>query len=181
MNRIEAAAVLGVHDDASSRQVRAAYRQRIREHHPDRAGPDATLDAARIIEAYQVMSAPPPAPAPAPAPVRAAPRAQVDHTVTLVDDDTVAFAFPADEVFALLVEAADDIGDVTYVDPDAGLLEVLVTLAFGGPWSVVISLQGRMDRVEAFCTVEALDGSDAQTGPVVSLLLDSLRRRLRGR
>jgi hypothetical protein len=84
-------------------------------------------------------------------------------------------------VFALLVEAADDIGDVTYVDPDAGLLEVLVTLAFGGPWSVVISLQGRMDRVEAFCTVEALDGSDAQPGPVVSLLLDSLRRRLRGR
>jgi hypothetical protein len=184
MDRSEAASVLGVHDGASSRQVRAAYRERIREHHPDRAGPDATLDAARIIEAYQVMSAPAPAPAPASAPsapVSAPPRAHTDHTVTLVDDDTVAFAFPADEVFALLVEAADDIGDVTYVDPDAGLLEVLVTLAFGGPWSVVISLQGRMDRVEAFCTVEALDGSDAQPGPVVSLLLDSLRRRLRGR
>jgi len=172
--------VLGVHDTASTRQVRAAYRQRIREHHPDRAGPDATVDAARIIEAYEVMSAPAPAPAPAPvtAPSR---RGRPDHSVMLVDDDTVAFAFPADEVFALLVEAADDIGDITYVDPDAGLLEVLVTLAFGGPWSVVISLQGRMDRVEAFCTVEALDGSDAQPGPVVSLLLDSLRRRLRGR
>lgn len=172
--------MLGVHDTASTRQVRAAYRQRIREHHPDRAGPDATVDAARIIEAYEVMSAPAPAPAPAPvtAPSR---RGRPDHSVMLVDDDTVAFAFPADEVFALLVEAADDIGDITYVDPDAGLLEVLVTLAFGGPWSVVISLQGRMDRVEAFCTVEALDGSDAQPGPVVSLLLDSLRRRLRGR
>ncbi|MBV9953206.1 MAG: DnaJ domain-containing protein [Acidimicrobiia bacterium] len=180
MDRHEAAAVLGVHDTASTRQVRAAYRQRIREHHPDRAGPDATVDAARIIEAYEVMSAPAPAPAPAPvtAPSR---RGRPDHSVMLVDDDTVAFAFPADEVFALLVEAADDIGDITYVDPDAGLLEVLVTLAFGGPWSVVISLQGRMDRVEAFCTVEALDGSDAQPGPVVSLLLDSLRRRLRGR
>jgi hypothetical protein len=182
MDRAEAASVLGVRDDASSRQLRAAYRQRIRERHPDRAGPNATLDAARIIEAYEVMSAPAAAPAPAP-PMPPPPprRAPTDHTVTLVDDDTVAFAFPADEVFALLVEAADDIGDVTYVDPDAGLLEVLVTLAFGGPWSVVISLQGRMDRVEAFCTVEALDGSDAQPGPVVSLLLDSLRRRLRGR
>jgi hypothetical protein len=190
MDRVEAAAVLGVHDSASSRQVRAAYRQRIREHHPDRAGPDATVDAARIIEAYQVMSTPTPAPPPVTAPppperreqgVRTERGERADHTVTLVDDDTVAFAFPAEEVFALLVEAADDIGDVTYVDPDAGLLEVLVTLAFGSPWSVVISLQGRMDRVEAFCTVEALDGSDAQPGLVVSLLLDSLRRRLRGR
>jgi hypothetical protein len=183
MDRAEAAAVLGVGDRASSRQVRAAYRERIRERHPDRAGPNATLDAARIIEAYQVMSEPAPAPASVPAPPsRPAPRQeQPEHLVTLVDDDTVGFAFPADEVFALLVEAADDIGDVTYVDPDAGLLEVLVTLAFGGPWSVVVSLQGRVDRVEAFCTVEALDGSDTRPGLVVSLLLDSLRRRLRGR
>jgi hypothetical protein len=183
MDRAEAAAVLGVRDGASTRQVRAAYRQRIRERHPDRAGPNATLDAARIIEAYRVMSDPAPAVVPrraepAPAPPRADP---AGGTVVLVDDDTVAFAFPADEVFGLLVEAADDIGDVTYVDPDAGLLEVLVTLPFGGPWSVVVSLQGRADRVEAFCTVEALDGSEARPGPVVSLLLDSLRRRLRGR
>ena len=93
----------------------------------------------------------------------------------------MGFAFPADEVFVLLAEVADEIGDVTYIDPDAGLLEVLVTPVGSGPWSVVLSLQGRADRVEAFCTVEALDGSEAQSGPVVSLLLDSLRRRLRGR
>ena len=93
----------------------------------------------------------------------------------------MGFAFPADEVFVLLTEVADEIGDITYIDPDAGLLEVLVTPVGSGPWSVVLSLQGRADRVEAFCTVEALDGSEAHSGPVVSLLLDSLRRRLRGR
>jgi hypothetical protein len=58
---------------------------------------------------------------------------------------------------------------------------VLVTPAGTGPWSVVLSLQGRADQVEAFCTVEALDGSEARPGPVVTLLLDSLRRRLRSR
>jgi hypothetical protein len=190
VDRTEAAALLGVPRDASVRQVRAAYRQRIRERHPDRAGPGATLDAARIIEAYRTLSDPrpvttPSAPAPAspaapapPAPVASRP---TDGRVTLVDDDTVAFSFPADEVFVLLVEVADEIGDVTYVDPDAGLLEVLVTPVGSGPWSVVLSLQGRSDQVEAFCTVEALDGSEARPAAVVNLLLDSLRRRLRGR
>ena len=189
MERREAAALLGIADDASERQLRSAYRRRIRERHPDRAGPAATLDAARIIEAYRTLSdpdttadpveAPPPGPAPV---VRTAPPPeQTGGLVTLVDDETVGFAFPADEVFVLLAEVADEIGDVTYIDPDAGLLEVLVTPAGSGPWSVVLSLQGRADRVEAFCTVEALDGSEAQSGPVVSLLLDSLRRRLRGR
>ena len=144
MERREAAALLGITDDASEHQLRTAYRRRIRERHPDRAGPAATLDAARIIEAYRVLSDPDAttdpvgAPEPGPAPV-------------------VRTAPPPDQTGGL------------------------VTPAGSGPWSVVLSLQGRADRVEAFCTVEALDGSEAQSGPVVSLLLDSLRRRLRGR
>jgi hypothetical protein len=189
MEASEAAALLGVPRDATSRQLRTAYRRRIRERHPDRAGPAATLDATRIIEAYRVLSDPAtqvdpvttPAAADSPVVRTAAPPDGTGSLVTLVDDETVGFAFPADEVFVLLAEVADSIGDVTYIDPDAGLLEVLVTPSGSGPWSVVLSLQGRADRVEAFCTVEALDGSEAQSGPVVSLLLDSLRRRLRGR
>jgi hypothetical protein len=180
MERAEAAALLGIEGEATEPQLRAAYRQRIRERHPDRAGPGATIDAARIIEAYRVLSDPAPAPAPTPAPTPAR-TPDAGGLVTLVDDETVGFAFPADEVFVLLTEVADEIGDITYIDPDAGLLEVLVTPVGSGPWSVVLSLQGRADRVEAFCTVEALDGSEAHSGPVVSLLLDSLRRRLRRR
>jgi hypothetical protein len=183
VERSEAAALLGVRGDEPARQLRAAYRRRIRERHPDRAGEAATSEAARIIEAYRTLlaaaGAPSPVPASTPPPAPAPPDAGL---VTLVDDETVGFAFPADEVFVLLAEAADEIGDVTYLDPDAGLLEVLVTPAEGGPVSVVLTLQGRAERVEAFCTVESLDGSAVASGPVVSVLLDALRRRLlRGR
>jgi len=185
VDRREAAAVLGVGPSAPAHEVRDAYRRRIRARHPDRAGGAATGEAARIIEAYAVLRTLPvviDVDAPVDIEVethRGPPRFD---TVTLVDDDTVGFTVPADEVFGLLLDAAHEIGDVTYVDPEGGLLEAFVTLPGRPVCSLLLSLQGRADLVDAFCTVESLDAGPAPpVGDVISLLLGALRARLRAR
>jgi curved DNA-binding protein CbpA len=190
VDRSDAAAVLGVARNASSTEVREAYRRRIRQRHPDVAGSGSTRDATLIIEAYQVLRSPappepPPARRPPPRPTEVVPdppTAQADDAVVLIDGETMGFSFPADEVFQLLLDAAYEIGDVTYVDPIANLLEARVQFEGGPACSVVLSLQGRAERVEAFCTVESLDGSrPPPTSEVVSLLSSILAARLRRR
>ncbi|MEJ7583307.1 MAG: hypothetical protein WKF43_04300 [Acidimicrobiales bacterium] len=101
----------------------------------------------------------------------------------MLDDDTLAIAVPADEVFLLLLESAHSVGEVTYVDPEGGLIEAIV--AFQDPQvpvcSVVLSLQGRAERVEAFCTIESLDASvPPPVADVVALLAAQVRHRLSG-
>lgn len=49
-------AILGVHPDASLAEVRTAYRQAARLHHPDRGGTHARMKA--INEAYEVLRDP---------------------------------------------------------------------------------------------------------------------------
>ncbi|MEJ7583308.1 MAG: J domain-containing protein [Acidimicrobiales bacterium] len=80
MDRDEAAALLGVEPSSQPAAVRAAWRSRIRTRHPDRAGPQATDEAARLNEAYALLrrgqptAAPPATPAPASS-ARSGPRA----------------------------------------------------------------------------------------------------------
>lgn len=50
--------VLGVRPDASPEAIRAAYRDRARLHHPDRAGSAAAGEMAAVNEAYRVLSDP---------------------------------------------------------------------------------------------------------------------------
>lgn len=178
MNREEAAALLGVGSLSTSDEVRAAYRAQIRNRHPDRAGARGTADAARLNEAYALLRRSAPM-----RPESTDPEVPVPE-VEVLDDDTLALAIPVEEVFLLLLNTAHDVGEVTYVDPDAGLIETIVT--FAGPdlpaCSVVLSLQGRADRVEAFCSVESLQGSDPPpVSEVVALLASGVRKRLQQR
>lgn len=192
VDRAEAAELLRVSIDAQPEAIRDAYRGRIRTEHPDVAGTQATARAARLNEAYDLLRQPlvdrprasvtsRPAtfhPAADPEPHRAAIATDV---IKLIDDDTVGFTFPADEVFPLLVDVADDIGEISYVDANCGILETIVAFEGEPVCSVLLSLQGRSDQVEAFCTIEALDGSAAPpTSAVVDLLLRRLRSRLDG-
>jgi len=187
LNRDEAAALLGIASSSPPAEVRAAYRTRIRVSHPDRAGDQATDDAARINEAYAVLRRPA-----APKPPKGGGRSVVDSSasghrragtpvVQVVDDGTLAVAIPTDELFLLLLNTANDVGEVTYADPEGGLIEAIV--AFADPslpvCSVVLSLQGRSDRVEAFCTVASLDGTTPPPiADVVALLAARIRQRL---
>lgn len=69
MDPVEARRVLGVAPGAAWPTVRRAYRDRIRHHHPDRAGAAGVADAVQIIEAFRVLDderrrPAPPAPTP---------------------------------------------------------------------------------------------------------------------
>lgn len=188
----EAARLLEVGLDDPWDEVRRAYRAHIRAHHPDRAGPASAGRAAVIIEAYAVLvahrtaaaspSAPPPATPPAPATaVRAAwadePLGPVPG-VTRVDADTLALDAPAGETFRWLTEAAHEIGEITYVDRSVPILEVLCRFEGEPATSLVITLQGRADGTEAFCTAESIEARPAPpTSAVVDLLELALRRR----
>ncbi|MBI2709575.1 MAG: J domain-containing protein [Actinobacteria bacterium] len=190
MDRDEAARVLGVAGDAPPEDVRAAYRRLIRRHHPDTAGPGdaptATTDASLVIEAWGVLRAAPGGPAepsPAPAgpgaePVAEGPAATAAASVW-VEGDTVLLPFAREEAFLLLLDCASDLGEVTYLDPDLGLVESVVTFVGTGACSLVVSFQGRADHIDAFCTVEALDGGPApRADAVADLLARTARARL---
>ena len=189
----EAATLLGLTIGADQREVRRAYLRCIRSRHPDIAGPAATADAARINEAYVVMSVIGEArsnrvtttrqtevsrPRTANSSNSRSSEPHEGDTVTLVDDETVGFTFPAEQVFALLVEVSDDLGSVTYVDANAGLLEAHMQFEGFPRCSVMVTLQGGT-TVEALCTVESLEpGTPPPVGEVVALLAAALRQRL---
>ncbi|MBK9178536.1 MAG: DnaJ domain-containing protein [Acidimicrobiales bacterium] len=175
----EASRVLGVADDAPWPEVRAAYRRLVRAHHPDVARhADAGRTTARITAAYTVLRASRDGPGrtePGAGPV-AGPVAEPLVAEPLVAEaDTLLLDAPHDEAFFALLDGADRLGEVTYVDADAGLLEVIVELCGLPAASVVITLQGRAQGTEAFVTVEPLGATEAPaTAAVVALLAELL-------
>jgi hypothetical protein len=169
MDVTRARAVLGVAAGASWAEVRATYRARIGAAHPDRAGGDtaraaalndafATLARARRAGALHTRSGPAGRAAPAPAEASPAPRPRGPGVpAEVLDGDTIHLPMPADEAFARLVEACHHVGDVTYVDRSCAILEALVRIEGEGVCSLVISLQGRADGTDAFCTLESIE------------------------
>ena len=191
MNPVEAARVLGVGADADDHAVRAAYLREIRAHHPDRAGPGASERAAVIIEAYRVLlhAAPeertPPAPPPEHPTSRSAAREPWGHApeglappVRRLDGDALLLDAPADETFRWLLDAAHDVGEITYVDRSMPILEVLCRFVDEPATSLLLTLQGRGEGTEVFCTVESIEARPAPPAEaVVDLLELALHRR----
>ena len=192
MTPAEAARILGVGHRATADEVRIAYRSQIRTHHPDRAGPASAGRAAAIVEAYRVLTElglpvddDPPAAAP-----RAEPGGPVPPRTTTtdlaygappvgrVDTDTLALGAPADESFRWLLDAAHDVGEITYVDRSMPIMEVLCRFEGEPATSLLLTLQGRGERTEVFCTVESIEARPAPpTSAVVDLLELALHRR----
>lgn len=182
MDISEARAVLGVSETDGWEVVRLAYRQRIRAAHPDTHGVGSTPLAARLNQAYTVLSrakragslhapAAPNAPAP-PSPPPPPPPPPVG--VTVVGADTVLLAAPPDEAFALLLEAGHRVGDVSYVDRACAIFEVVVRHE-GETCSLVVTLQGRAHGTEAFLTLEAMErAATLPPGPVVERVVAAL-------
>jgi hypothetical protein len=180
VDRDEAARLLGIAPTATAEEARRAFRALIRRQHPDRAGVGATAGATLLIEAHRVLRAAPartPGPGPAPGPRPAAGTggsgtpvdARVEGDALLVDADPAT-------VMARLVEAGHALGEITYLDRSSGFVEVLLLVQGDddpapAAVSLVASLQGRLDAVEVFCTVERLDGHPAPpVAPIVAAL-----------
>lgn len=97
--------------------------------------------------------------------------------VRLVGNDSISVSAPAEEALMLLIDAGHDLGEISYLDRTAGLLEVIVEFVEAPTSSVLFSLQGRADgTTEVFCTVEALSGGDSPPAEAVTrLVLRTLR------
>jgi hypothetical protein len=176
MDPDEAAHVLGVPPGADPVVLRSAYRQLIRDRHPDHAGQDHTAAAARIIEAYTVLRrvAPVPAPPAAPAP----PPPDDRSPVAPFGDDTLVVHGRADVVVRMLLDAAHDLGEVTYVDLGAGLVQLVVTFEGGPVCLFLLTLHRRAGHVEVHLAVDSLDARPAPPiGAVMALLVDVVRQR----
>jgi hypothetical protein len=185
----DALAELGLAPGCDEAAARSEYRRRLRLTHPDLSDAgDATERTVRLTAAYRVVLAGLAEPTGAGAhavdeqPVVATePMEAVEPDpapqVTLVDAETIGISAPALEVVPLLIEAAHQLGDITYLDPGAGLLEVVVEFVGAPTSSVVLSLQGRATGVtEVFCSVEPLSGGEAPAADAVTqLLLRTLR------
>lgn len=177
MNREEAARLLGVAPDAPAAAVRAAFRAGVRQEHPDRSGRPGSVAVSRLVEARRTLLAPTPAAA-AP-PLRASSPPPPRPVVPLdarVEGDTLLVHADPDTVVARLVEAAHALGEITYLDRSAGLVEVMLQVQeeddpAPAACSLVVSLQGRLDGIEVFGTVERLDGHPAPpVAPIVAAL-----------
>lgn len=181
-----ARAWLGLGPAPTWTEVRVAYRAQIAAAHPDRAGGDthraalvnqayATLDRAhregRLHQHPGPVSAP--SPPPRPRPPDHAPR---EEPPEVLDGDTVHLQAPPDEAFVRVLEACHRIGDVTYVDRSCAILETLVRVEGEGVCSLVITLQGRADGSDAFCTLEAIEHV---ASPPVRQVVDQLVTALR--
>jgi len=173
---------LGLGSSPTWDEVRAAYRARIQVAHPDRAGGSAA-SAVELNAAYSALlrarrdgtlhqAAPAPAPPVAPDP---APQESWEPPEVL-DGDTVRLAVPPDEAFVRLLDAAHRIGAVTYVDRSCAIFETLVHVDGEGACSLVITLQGRAEGTDAFCTLEAIEHvGRPPVRPVVEALVAALR------
>ncbi len=187
----EALVLLELQPGDTEEQARRSYRQLLHRTHPDRsAAADATERTVHLTAAYEVVLEHLRAAADevldddrsqgaTASPRAAAPTAStVPVAVELVDGETIAIDAPALEVVPLLIEAAHQLGEISYLDPNAGLLEVIVEFVGAPTSSVVLTLQGRANgTTEVFCSVEALSGGEVPAADAVAQLLV---RTLRG-
>jgi len=92
--------------------------------------------------------------------------------VALDDAQTIAVGASAGETLMLIIDAAHHLGEITYLDPSAGLVEVVVEFIEAPTSSILMTLQGRATGVtEVFVTAEPLSGGDAPPSDAVTRLL----------
>jgi len=173
--------LLGLTDTADQQEVRAAYRRLIRITHPDvTATPDAAERTIELRLAYEVLRSDDAPTDQVPPDLGGADpvggNEVVDEagpvSVERVDADTIALGLPPDETLLVVLDVAHRLGEVAYLDPSAGLVEVIVEFLDAPTSSVLIHLQGRgTGQTEAICSIEPLSGGSVPPTEAVTNLL----------
>ncbi|MFT5202859.1 MAG: hypothetical protein ACI9C1_002256 [Candidatus Aldehydirespiratoraceae bacterium] len=170
-----ARALLGLGNDVDDQAIRAAHRQLIRSAHPDMGG--STAAAAELNQAlHLLLHVPEPAPT-APPPPSAASTATADGHPDDVDRYFV-LDDPPDDLLVRLMDAGHSIGEVVFVDPHAGLLEIVVGVAPAvGQLAVTVGDPGAGGTPVSF-TLDALGITPA---PPIADVVDALMAELSAR
>lgn len=170
----EARRILGVDARADERALRAAHRRRIRTAHPDAGGsPEA---AAAVNLAWALLRGhEPEAATPRHSPVPADPVAPSERPADV--DSYYRVAVEPGELLARLADAGHEVGEVVFVDPHDGILEIIVGDAPGvGQLAVTVGATSD-EGTEVSFTLEPLGITPAPAiGPVVDALMSAIRR-----
>ncbi|MXW60887.1 MAG: J domain-containing protein [Acidimicrobiaceae bacterium] len=127
VDRDQALRVLGLDRHAQREDISRAYRRLIRKAHPDVGGDNAA--AARITEAYAWLQQAPSVGSPSPAP-----------PATNPSDEKLVLLLPPGDVFARLCELGHQLGELSYLDPDAGIMQVTFTALNSVPCQLVATV-----------------------------------------
>lgn len=184
LERERARRLLGVAPDASTDEVRAAYRALMRRHHPDTRsydqpddGPDDT--AARLTAAYALLTRPDarldasssnrtPVPPPDAPP----------HTQVRTDGAIVVEA-PGPETYMRVHDALDELGDVTYLDRSGGYLQALIQPEDGPLCTLIAVVEARAIDSVVLISLEPLArtrSDEVDHAPSIEPLLQELAR-----
>jgi hypothetical protein len=174
MDIATALTVLGLDDRAEWTQIRTAHRHLIRRSHPDAGG--STDIAARVNEAFDVL-----ADATGSGSRSLPPAAVVTQSLKRPSPESAPSVMRGDSPTELLLGLADvghDIGEVVFVDPLAGLLEIVVGAEPGVGQLTVAVGEPTDDGVSVSFTLEPLG---VATAPPIAEVVDDLLRRHRAR
>ena len=180
MDTAEARAVLAVGRTAGAEEIRRAFRRQLRQTHPDVASDvaDAGRRTARLVQAYATLRR---SPGPEPAPGPAAPPPPAGRLPTIgVAGDSLRWTVAPREAFRLLVEVVDSMGDITYLDVDAGLVDVVVVLGDGTACSLMATVAARSGDGEPPVTevLFALEPLGAEARPPARPVVAAVATRL---
>lgn len=168
MTLTEARAVLGVDPEATPRQVRDSFLRRVRANHPDvtehPAG--AAERTATIISAYRLLRDAPPAPRPE---LDGAPPPPPVAEVEVISEEAIWVGAGIVAVGRAVLEVADDLGEVSYVDRSGGLVQLTVRPPEGPTCWFTISAHARPGGTALVATLESIEAEP--TPPARPLVL----------
>lgn len=177
----EARSVLGLTAAATPREVRDAFLRRVRANHPDVTdhSSGAAERTATIISAYRLLRDLP-TDAPTGPSDTAPPASPPSHSppgsmaaVEVITDEAIWVDADAVEVARVLLEVADELGEVSYVDRSGGLLQLTVRPPAGPTCWFTVNAVARPSGTVLVATLESIE---AQPTPPPRPLVEALAR-----